>query len=164
MKKVGIIYYGGKLSAIRRMAIKIAEGARGEGVEAVLKGVEDIQIEELPAFDALILGCPSYFGGIPGELKKFLDDTLNIQGKLDGKVGAVFSSSQYLGGGNETTIIALLTAFLFHGMIVQGDPQGYHFGPITLNPTGMEEDVLEADESQCRRLGQRVAQLIKRLA
>lgn len=160
MKRIAIIYYGGKLSAIRRMAIKISEGARGEGVEVVLKGVEDVQIEELSTFHAIILGCPAYFGGIPAEFKKFLDDTLKIQGKLDGKVGAVFSSSKYLGGGNETTIIALLTILLFHGMIVQGDPQGYHFGPITLNPTGMEEDILEADENQCRRLGQRVAQLI----
>lgn len=164
MAKVLIVYYGGKLSAVRRMAIKIAEGIREEGIEAILKGLEEANMEDLLAADGIVIGSPSYYGGVPGEMKSFLDQTTKLQGKLDGKVGAAFSSSQYLGGGNETTLLAIITTLLFHGMLIQGDSQGYHFGPITLNPTGREDDIVESDEQQCRRLGQRVARLTKKLA
>ena len=163
MKKVLIVYYGGKESAIKTMAMKIAEGAREEGAEVMMKAVDEAQVDDLQAADAIILGAPSFYGGLPAELKQFVDQSARLQGKLDGKVGAAFSCSEYLGGGSETTMLALLTIFLFHGMIVQGSSQGYHFGPITLNPTGRAQDVVENDETQCRRLGQQVVRLVKRL-
>jgi NAD(P)H dehydrogenase (quinone) len=163
MAKVLIIYYGGKPSAVRRMAIKIAEGVKEEGSDTILKGVEEANIEDLLSADGIVIGSPSYYGSVPGELKNFFDQTAKLQGKLDGKVGAAFSSSQYLGGGNETTLLSIITTLLFHGMVIQGDSQGYHFGPITLNPTGKEDDIIESDEQQCRRLGQRVARLLKKL-
>jgi NAD(P)H dehydrogenase (quinone) len=163
MAKIIIIYQGGKLSAVRRMGIKIAEGVREEGSEAILKSLEEAKVDDLLSADGIIIGAPSYYGGVPSEMKRFLDDTVRLQGKLDGKVGAAFSSSQHLGGGNETTLLAIITSLLFHGMIIQGDSQGYHFGPITLNPTGREDDIVESDEQQCRRLGQRVARLVKKL-
>lgn len=163
MKKVLIVYYGGKDSAIKKMGMKIAEGARQEGAEVALKSLEEAPLNDLQAADAVILGSPSFYGGLPADMKRFIDESSILHGKLDGKIGAAFSSSEYLGGGSETTLLALLTALLFHGMVVQGDPQGYHFGPITLNPTGKEQDLVESDESQCRRLGQRVVRLLKQL-
>ena len=33
---------------------------------------------------------------------------------------------------NETTILDILNAFLIHGMIIQGDPQGDHYGPVAI--------------------------------
>lgn len=163
MAKVLIVYYGGKLSAVRKMAIRISEGVREEGVEAILKSLEEAKVEDLLAADGIIIGSPSYYGGVSGEMKGFLDQTAKLQGKLDGKVGAAFSSSQFLGGGNETTLLSIITTLLFHGMVIPGDSQGFHFGPITLNPTGREDDIVESDEHQCRRLGQRVARLVKKL-
>ena len=92
-----------------------------------------------------------------GEVKKFLDETVQFHGQLDGKVGAAFSSAANIGGGNETTITDILKAMLIHGMIVQGNPKGDHYGPVSINrPDGRVE-------GQCRELGQRVAKLVKKV-
>jgi NAD(P)H dehydrogenase (quinone) len=78
-------------------------------------------------------------------------------GKLDGKVGGAFSSSSNVGGGNETTILSIIETLLIHGMIVQGDPQGDHYGPVAIGKP--DERVLR----QCERRGKRIAELTKKL-
>jgi len=42
---------------------------------------------------------------------------------------------------------------LIHGMIVQGDPQGDHYGPVSI---GKPDDRVR---KQCKRRGQRIAEL-----
>ena len=78
-------------------------------------------------------------------------------GHLSEQVGAAFSSSANSGGGSETTIIGILEAMLIAGMVVQGDPQGAHYGPLSI---GRPDDKVK---QQCTRRGQRVAELTKRL-
>jgi len=42
--------------------------------------------------------------------------------------------------------------------VVQGDPQGDHYGPVSVGaPDGKVEE-------ECRRRGRRIAQLVKKLA
>jgi len=107
-------------------------------------------------YDGIILGSPTYYASMAGEIKDFLDRTVKFHGKLDGKVGAAFTSAANIGGGNETTICGILNALLVHGMIVQGNPRGDHFGPVSI---GMPD---ERVEGQCRELGKRVACLTKK--
>ena len=78
-------------------------------------------------------------------------------GKLEGKVGAGFASSGMLGGGNETTVLSILEALLIHGMIVQGDTGGGHYGPVAIGAPD------ERGTEECRKLGQKVARLVKKL-
>jgi NAD(P)H dehydrogenase (quinone) len=91
------------------------------------------------------------------EIKKLLDDSVEFHGRLDGKIGAAFSSSANIGGGNETTILDILNAMLIHGMITQGDPQGDHYGAVAIDAPDSRAT------KQCIRLGSRVAQLVKKL-
>jgi NAD(P)H dehydrogenase (quinone) len=77
---------------------------------------------------------------------------------LDGRVGAAFSSSANIGGGNETTILDILNAMLIHGMMVQGDPQGDHYGPVAIGAPDARAT------RECLRLGSRVAKLVKRIS
>lgn len=49
-----------------------------------------------------------------------------------------------------------LNAMLIHGMIIQGDSQGDHCGPVAIGATGARA------AKQCVRLGQRIAGLVKR--
>jgi NAD(P)H dehydrogenase (quinone) len=65
-------------------------------------------------------------------LKKLLDESVKHHRKLKGKVGGAFASSANIGGGNETTIDDILHALLIHGMIVQGEPTGDHYGPVAI--------------------------------
>ena len=58
----------------------------------------------------------------------------------------------------ETTILDILHAMLIHGMIVQGDWQGDHYGPVSIGfPDAKAEE-------KCVRAGVRLGRLVKRLA
>ncbi|MFA7486316.1 MAG: flavodoxin family protein, partial [Phycisphaerae bacterium] len=90
-------------------------------------------------------------------IKQLIDETVTFHGKLDGKVGGAFSSAANIGGGNETTIMGIIEALLIAGLIVQGDPMGDHFGPVSI---GLPDDRVE---KQCQRRGKRIAQITKKL-
>ncbi len=154
MAKVLIMYYS-KSGNTKKMAELIAGALVKESVEVSLKPVEDSRPEDMLEADAVLIGSPTYYGTMAHQVKKLLDDSVRLHGKLDGKVGAAFSSSANIGGGNETTILDILNAMLIHGMIIQGDHQGDHYGPVSI---GAPDDRVM---KQCGRLGQRVARLVK---
>ena len=120
--------------------------------------VTSISPEKLLEYDGIIIGSPTYYGSMAWEVKKLLDESVKYHGRLDGKVGGAFSSAANIGGGNETTVCDILNAMLIHGMIIQGDPQGDHYGRISIN----EPD--ERVEKQCIRMGERIASLVSKLA
>jgi len=51
----------------------------------------------------------------------------------------------------------ILHALLIHGMVVQGTPDGDHYGPVSI---GKPDDRVKR---QCQALGRRVAELAKKL-
>ena len=157
MAKVWIVYYS-RSGNTAKMADYVAEGVKAEGVDVTCKPVEDTSLEEMLEADGIIMGSPTYYGTMAAELKAFIDESVRDHGKWVGKVGGAFSSSGGIGGGNETTVLDILKAQLIHGMIVQGDPQGDHYGPIAI---GAPDD---RSKAECEKLGRRVAQLVKQLA
>lgn len=152
MAKVLVVYYS-RSGNTERMAGQIAEGVRAAGAEAVVKRVQDTQAEELLQYDGVISGSPTYYGSMAWEMKRLIDDSVRFHGKLDGKVAGAFTSSGNIGGGNETTILDMLNAWLIHGMIVQGDSQGDHYGRVSIGAPD------ERVEEQCRRMGERIGAL-----
>jgi NAD(P)H dehydrogenase (quinone) len=157
MAKVLVVYYS-RSGNTKKMAEIIHGSLVKEGVSCVCKDVSEVKPEELLDFDGIIAGSPVYYGGMAAELKKLFDDSVRFHGKLDGKFGAAFSSSHNLAGGNETAILDILNAMLIHGMIIQGDPQGDHYGPVALNSPD------DRSAKECARLGVRFAKLVKRCA
>ncbi len=157
MAKILIIYYS-KSGNTQKMAELIGDSARKEQVEVEIKSVEDTKADDLLKVDAIIIGSPTYYGSMAAQVKQLFDDSVRFHGKLDGKVGAAFSSSANIGGGNETTISDILNAMLIHGMIIQGDHQGDHYGPVSIGAPDARATKL------CLRLGQRVAALTKKLS
>ncbi len=157
MKKLAIIYYS-RTGNTEAMARLIAEGARMEdGVEAELSRIQDFPAKKALEYDGIIMGSPTYYGSMAAEVKKFFDDSVAFHGKLSGKVGAAFSSAANVGGGNETTVVSILNAMLVHGMVIQGDAAGDHYGPVSIG--GPDARV----EKQCRALGRKVAALVKKI-
>jgi NAD(P)H dehydrogenase (quinone) len=157
MSRVLILYYT-RTGNTEKMARFIEEGAKSAGAQTALKPVVDATLDDLQNFDAIIVGSPTYYGLPAAEIIKLLDESVKLHGKLEGKVGAAFSSSANIGGGNETVIIAILEAMLVHGMVVQGAPKGDHYGPVSIGAP--DERVMK----QCRAMGERVANLTKKLA
>ena len=80
--------------------------------------------EELGACDGLILGSPTRFGNMAAPLKYFLDGTsgLWLPGALANKPAAVFTSTQTMHGGQETTLLSMMLPLLHHGMYLVGLP------------------------------------------
>jgi len=157
MAKILVAYYS--LSGhTKKMAELIVEGIKKENtVEAALKNVEELKVDELLDYQGIIIGSPVYYGSMAAPIKKLFDDSVKFHTKLDGRIGGAFSSSANIGGGNETTILDILNAMLIHGMIIQGDPRGDHYGPVAIGAPD------ERSQKQCLRYGQRIAQLVKKL-
>lgn len=157
MQKIIVIYHS-RGGTTKRMAELVAEGARSRGVETDVREAGSLQVDELLDYAGVIIGSPVYYGTMASEIKKLVDESVKLHGKLDGKVGAAFSSSANLAGGNESTILDILNVLLVHGMIIHGDPKGDHYGPVAVGSC----DERAADE--CLRLGGRVADLVEKLA
>ncbi len=162
-KRVLIIFDGKSNGVIDRMARVVATGVRAAGLEAICETVANAKASDLLEYQGLIIGSPCFFAGPSAKIKAFMDSTWGLRGQLKGKVGGAFTASDHIAGGNEVALHALNDFFLIHGMIVQGDHQGDYFGPVAVNPSGEPEDVMVDDSGECHRLGQRVAELVKRL-
>ena len=81
-------------------------------------------IEELPEYDAIIIGTPTRYGRMAAQMANFLDQTggLWVQNALVGKVGSVFTSTASQHGGQETTLISTIVNLLHLGMTIVGAP------------------------------------------
>jgi len=153
----GLVIYYSRSGNTKQMAKVIADAMTEAELPTRCKSIEDVNLDELQAADAIVVGSPTYYGRLAGAVASFFDESVARHGKLDGKVGGAFSSSSNIGGGNETTILSIIQTLLIHGMVVQGDPQGDHYGPVSIGKP--DERVLR----QCERRGRRIAELTKRL-
>src|SRR5579863_10703432 len=81
-------------------------------------------LDDLREAGGLVLGSPTRFGNMAAPLKYFLDGTgsLWLTGALSGKPAGVFTSTQTLHGGQETTLISMMLPLLHHGMYLVGLP------------------------------------------
>ena len=156
MGRVLVVYYS-RSGHTEEMAQHVAEGVRLGGAQVEVKSVAQTSPEGLVAADGIIMGTPTYYGAMAADLKKLLDDSVTVHGRLEGKVGGAFSSAANIGGGNETAILGILQAMIVHGMVIQGLPKGDHYGPVAINQPD------ERAKKQCLRLGRTVAKLVLRL-
>ena len=120
MSKVLVLYYS-SYGHIETMAQAVAEGARSTGASVDIKRVPETApleiakaahfkldqsapvatIDELPNYDAIIVGTPTRFGRMPAQMASFLDQAggLWARGALNGKVGGAFTSTATQHGG-----------------------------------------------------------------
>ncbi|SNQ59824.1 flavodoxin domain-containing protein [Candidatus Methanoperedens nitratireducens] len=89
MPKLVIIYGTGSHNT-ERMAVAIEEGARAEGIETVLRNVNDANRDELRDADAVAVGSPNYNHAMMPTVKKFLGGLSDLD--LSGKAGLSFGS------------------------------------------------------------------------
>ncbi|WP_100641029.1 NAD(P)H:quinone oxidoreductase [Marinobacter salexigens] len=144
MTKILVLYYS-MYGHIETLANEVAEGARSvAGAEVTVKRIpETMDAEafkgaggkvdqaaplatptELADYDAIIVGTPTRFGNMSGQVRTFFDQTggLWAKGALAGKVASVFTSTG-TGGGQEMTITSTWTTLAHHGMVIV--PIGY---------------------------------------
>jgi len=150
MAKVLVLYYS-SYGHIEAMAKAVAEGAARGGAQVDVKRVpetvpEDVarsshfkldqdapvaSVSELEAYDAIVLGTGTRYGRVSSQIAAFLDQTGSLwqRGALEGKVGAAFTSTATQHGGQETTLMSIITNLLHFGMVIVGLP--YSFKEMT---------------------------------
>jgi NAD(P)H dehydrogenase (quinone) len=131
-------------------------------------------LEDLRRADALMLGSPTRFGNMAAPLKYLLDATsaLWLEGALAGKPAAVFTSTQTMHGGQESTLLSMMLPLLHHGMYLVGLP----YTERALNSTrsggtpygashvaSVQEGLTEEERVLAQALGTRVAELAVKL-
>jgi NAD(P)H dehydrogenase (quinone) len=156
MAKALVAFYS-RTGNTKKMAEAIAEAMVKNGVPTDLRKVESVAVPELLSYDAIVLGSPTYYGTMSWEVKKLLDESVKFHGKLRGRVGGAFTSSGNIAGGNETTVLDILRGLMIHGMVVQGDEHGDHYGPVAVGKPD------QRSLRSCERYGQRLAGLVKKL-
>jgi NAD(P)H dehydrogenase (quinone) len=157
MLSVAIIYHS-RTGNTEEMAKAVEEGVKAEGVIAIRKKANRATPNDLLKADGIVLGSPTYYGTMAAEMKALIDKSVRYHGKLQGKVGGAFSSCGGLGGGVETTVLDIVKALLIHGMVIQGDPWGSHYGTVSIGRPNATV------KKECKKLGEKVARLVKRLA
>jgi NAD(P)H dehydrogenase (quinone) len=169
--RVLVVYYS--LSGnTERMARGVAEGAKRVPDTVVeVKKVSQVTKQDLQAADAIALGCPTYFGNIPGSMKLAIDDW-NWKWKVDftDKVGGAFSTGAGQVGGKGYVIVSLLLFMIHNRMVVAGplyqDAEGEDIWaePGAAAMTGpLDPGVGPGELDSAHRLGERIARLAKKL-
>lgn len=151
-----------------RMAEAVAEGAREGGARVLVRRAEEARNEDLLEAHAVILGSGVHMGGIESSMRRFLEQSspLWLEGRLIGKVGAVFASAGLGGrGGGELALLSLLANLAEHGMLLVSMPNrlpgfdrgGCHWGPVAWTSPrervpGPTHDHLEAARAHGRHV------------
>lgn len=195
MTNIAVIYYS-QTGTNHEMAKVVAKGAEDAGASVRIKRVVEAassdaiasneswkahvnQVKDEPVAElgdlewahGVIFGTPTRYGGVSAQLKAFIDSTgpLWMQGKLANKVYAGFTSAQNTHGGQESTLLALYTAFYHFGGIIASpgytDPLvfasgGNPYGPSVTSAQG----ITDADRDHAAYLGRRVAEVAGKLA
>ena len=124
----------------------------------------------------LALGSPTHFGNMAAPLKHFWDHSTGawFGGHLAGKPAGVFTASASAHGGQESTLLSMMLPLMHHGMLVVGLPYsegelmetrggGTPYGPSRVTGFDGSAEFTAAEQSLCRALGERIADIARRL-
>ncbi|MGI3164804.1 NAD(P)H:quinone oxidoreductase [Pseudooceanicola sp. 200-1SW] len=198
MTRVLVLYYS-SYGHVRALAQAEAEGARSvAGTQVDLRRVPETLPEEirrkagfaaddtalaspadLEAYDGILLGTPTLFGMMAGQMKSFLDQAggLWARNALVGKVAGVFASTGSQHGGHEATLLSSQIPLQHFGMLIAGMPYtfagqtgaaeilgGAPYGAGTIAGADGSRAPTETELSGARFQGAHVARIAARLA
>ena len=195
MNELLVLYYS-KSGSVKEMALLIARGINSvDGVQAKIRTVPEIfpnitkqessipasgslyvTLDDLENCSGLALGSPTRFGNMAAPIKYFIDTTtpLWIKGSLENKPACVFTSSNSLHGGNESTLLSMQIPLLHMGMIILGLPYslpelkttisgGTPYGASHVGNNKNNNTISEDEKKLCIAQGVRLAKLSLKL-
>ena len=140
------------------------------------EGAPYATLADLRECAGVILGSPTRFGNMAAPLKHFLDSTGAewASGTLVGKVGAAFTSTGTMHGGQESTLISMMLPLLHHGCVIVGLPftqpelnstrsGGTPYGASHVAGPNADREIDDDERALARALGRRVATIAARL-
>ena len=163
-----LVVYFSRTGNTEQMAHGVVQGAQSvPGVVTTVKEVTEVSKEDLTAAHGIVLGCPTYFANIPGEMKTFMDDW-NWKWGVDftDKIGGAFATGGGQAAGHGHVVTSLFLFMLNNRMMVAGplyrnEKTGSVWGePGSAAVTGPFDAGVSQDELEgARRLGKRIAGL-----
>ena len=195
MSEVLILYYSrqGSTAALARQICRGVDSVAG--MRARLRTVPPVGIStarldpavpdvgppyathaDLTECSGLIMGSATRFGNMAAALKFFLDGTsaLWLSGALKDKPAAVFTSTETVHGGQETTLLSMMIPLFHHGMVLVGLPYtepaltttrsgGTPYGASHVAGVSGVGELSDSERELASALGARVACLAGRL-
>ena len=117
MKKILVLYYS-RSGNTEKMAKAVAEGAQSvSGVSVEIN--YHVEPDELTAYDAIIIGAPTYRKEMPIDFKNLFDEASTKNINLKGKVGAAFGSYGWSGEAPKMVLDVMVDKF---GMQTSEEP------------------------------------------
>ena len=195
MKEILVLFYS-RTGATAELARQVCRGVESvAGAAAKLRTVPPVVTEaegpakpvpasgppyathdDLAACDGLVLGSPTRFGNMAAPLKHFLDGSGGVwaSGALAGKPAAVFTSSNSMHGGQESTLLSMMVPLLHQGMVLVGLPYtepalqqtrsgGTPYGASHVAGPQHATTLSDEEKTLAQALGRRVAQIALRL-
>lgn len=154
--KISIIYHS-QSGNTKHIAESVSFGIKDiDEVEVKLMSIDKIDDDFVSESKAIVFGCPTYCGTYSWQIKKWFDTTpINLSGKL----GSVFVTEDYIGGGADVAELSMAGLMLVRGMLVysagftKGQPFT-HYGAVAIK-SGSDEQFIRA-----KFLGERVAEKV----
>ena len=182
MPTIAVVFHSG-YGHTQRMAQAVAQGAGAELIAIDAEGnLPAGGWEQLKAADAIIFGTPTYMGSVSWQFKKFADASSKYwyAQEWKDKIAAGFTNSAGVNGDKQSTLTALFTMAMQHGMIwvsqglmpsntkaAKRDDVNYlvsFSGAIAQSPSDASAGEMAAGDLDTARLfGERVASVAARM-
>lgn len=183
--RVAVVYFT-KTDVTGQLAQAVISGIKEhddvEVIEHRIHGTEIVEgrfensllFESILGCDAVIMGSPTYMGGVSAQFKAFADASSEYWSEQQwaNKVAAGFTCGSALNGDQSNSLQYLSTLASQHGMYWVGLDAAHGYRDFGLNRLGCQLGVVaqsinsiadEVDIASARYLGSRVTQLVKRL-
>ncbi len=153
------------------MAGAVAEGAASvEGVEVILRAVDQVGEEDILRTHGILVGTPVYWAGLSAQTKGFLDRvgvTLSGANRLvdEGRTAGAFCTGGSISSGKEMARLAILAAFLNMRFIVIGGVDATGHGTLGAQATFPSEKKAPSPEEleEARLSGERFARVTNQM-
>ena len=189
-----ILFYSAS-GAVKNLAHALADGAEELGIDVKIRTVPKVSPnteltepsvpkegeiycskEDLLNCSGLALGSPTRFGSMAAPMKHFLDSTGDLWAThaLEDIPGCAFTSTGSMHGGQELTLMNLLTYQLHHGMVIVGSPYsieelnktksgGTPYGPSHVESFNSSPTLTPDEYKIAHKTGMRMAKIIQKL-
>jgi len=148
------VVYDTKYGNTKLVAEKIVEGMKEvEGIETAISDVEEVNLENVADYDAILIGSPNHIGGPVRVIKKLIDKL----GKLDLKTKWIAVFDTNLGGNQLEKAVKKMEKrisekILGLKLIVPG---------LSIKVGGMKGPIVDGELPKCKDFGKKIANQLK---
>jgi flavodoxin len=147
------VVYDTKYGNTKLVAEKIVEGMREvEGIETAISDVEEVDLERVADYDAILIGSPNHWGGPVRGIKKLIDKL----GKLDLKARWVAVFDTYIKGDFEKAVKKM------EKRINEKVPRLKLIVPgLSIKVGDMKGPIVDGELPKCKEFGKKIADQLK---